>query len=174
MDAGQRGTAWTRFEHVARRLIEAWALLGGVLLVGLALMSTWSVFSLSALGFPVRGDFEMVEMGVAVAVFSFLPYCQVQRANVTADIFTARASPAWVAVFTTVAAVVAAGFAALLLWRMSDGMASYRRYEEVTTILNIPLWIAFPPILVSLGLLLLAALITLREAVADLRPQPRP
>jgi TRAP-type C4-dicarboxylate transport system permease small subunit len=174
MTEGARGTAWHRFEHLARRLIEGWALLGGALLLVVALMSTWSVFSLSALGFPVRGDFEMVEMGVAVAVFSFLPYCQLQRANVTADIFTAKASPAWVALFTVLAAVVAAAFAALLLWRMSDGMVSYRRYEEVTTILNIPLWIAFPPILVSLGLLLLAALLTLHDAVADLRSQPRP
>lgn len=136
----------------------------------IALMNTWSVISLAALGFPVPGDFELVEMGVAVAAFSFLPYCQLRGANVTADIFSAGASPGTVAAFTLLAAVVAAFFSVVLLWRMSDGMVSYLRYQEVTTILNIPLWIAFPPILASLALLVLAAAVTLHEAIRKLRP----
>jgi TRAP-type C4-dicarboxylate transport system permease small subunit len=154
---------------LARRLIEGWALLGGVLLLAIVLMNTWSVVSLSALGFPVPGDFEMVEMGVAIAAFSFLPYCQLTGANVTADIFTARASPRWVALFSLLAAIVAAFFSVILIWRMSDGMASYVEYEEVTTILGIPLWTAFPPILVSLALLIAAAAITLDEAIRGMR-----
>ena len=161
---------WARFDDLARRLIEGWALLGGVLLVIIALMNTWSVISLAVLGFPVPGDFEMVQMGVAVVAFSFLPYCQLKGANVTTDIFTAGASRVTVAVFTLLAALAAAFFSVLLLWRMSDGMVSYLRFKEVTTILNIPLWIAFPPILASLALLVLAAAVTLHEAIADMRP----
>ncbi|MDP7546551.1 MAG: TRAP transporter small permease, partial [Alphaproteobacteria bacterium] len=132
-------------------------MLGGVLLAAIALMNTWSVISLALLNFPVPGDFELVEMGVAVAAFSFLPYCQLTGANVTADIFTSRASPAWAAFFSLLAALVAVFFSTLLIWRMSDGMASYIEYEEVTTILNIPRWTAFPPILISLALLVVAA-----------------
>lgn len=158
-----------RFDHLARRIIEAWALAGGALLVCIALMNTWSIISLAVLGFPVPGDFEMVEMGVAIAAFSFLPYCQLKGANVTADIFTAAASPATVAAFELLAALVAAFFSVILLWKMSDGMLSYMRYQEVTTILNIPVWTAFPPILVSLALLVLAAAVTLRESVAKMR-----
>ena len=150
---------------LARRIIEGWALLGGALLLAIVLMNTWSVVSLSALGFPVPGDFEMVQMGVAIAAFSFLPYCQLTGANVTADIFTSRASPRWVALFTLFAAVVAATFSVILIWRMSDGLASYLEYEEVTTILNIPVWIAFPPILVSLALLIVASVITLVQSI---------
>jgi TRAP-type C4-dicarboxylate transport system permease small subunit len=154
---------------LARRVIEGWALLGGVLLLAIALMNTWSVVSLSALGFPVPGDFEMVEIGVAVAAFSFLPYCQLTGANVTADIFTANASARWVAFFSVLSSLVAALFSVLLLWRMYDGMGSYMEYEEVTTILNIPIWIAFPPILVSLFLLVIASAITLRDAFRNMR-----
>ena len=164
--AGQR---WARFDSLARRVIEGWALLGGVLLVVIALMSTWSVLSLAILGFPVPGDFEMVEMGVAIAAFSFLPYCQLKDANVTADIFTAAASPATIAVFKLLAAIVAAFFSIVLLWRMSDGMISYLRYDEVTTILGIPIWTAYPAILVSLALLVLAAAISLHEALVERR-----
>jgi TRAP-type C4-dicarboxylate transport system permease small subunit len=154
---------------LACRLIEGWALLGGLLLVVIAVMNTWSVISLSALGFPVPGDFEMVEMGVAVAVFGFLPYCQLTGANVSADIFTSRATPRQVALFSLLAAIVAAFFSVVLIWRMSDGMASYIEYEEVTTILNIPLWYAFPPILVSLALLITASAITLHDAINKMR-----
>jgi TRAP-type C4-dicarboxylate transport system permease small subunit len=154
---------------LARRLIEFWALLGGVLLIVIALMNTWSVISLATLGFPVPGDFELVEMGVAIAAFSFLPYCQLTGANVTADIFTAGASPRWVAAFSLVSATIAAFFSVILIWRMFDGMVSYLEYEEITTILNIPVWIAFPPILISLALLVAASTITLREAVGSMR-----
>jgi TRAP-type C4-dicarboxylate transport system permease small subunit len=134
------------------------------------LMNTWSVISLSALGFPVPGDFEMVQMGVAIAAFSFLPYCQLTGTNVTADIFTSRASPRWVALFVLLAALVAVAFSVLLIWRMSDGLASYLEYEEVTTILNIPLWTAFPPILISLALLIVASAITVGQALRGVHP----
>jgi len=160
---------WARFDNLARRVIEAWALAGGALLVCIALMNTWSIISLAVLGFPVPGDFEMVQMGVAVVAFSFLPYCQLKGANVTADIFTAAASKSTVAVFELLAAIVAAFFSVVLLWKMSDGMVSYMRYNEVTTILNIPIWTAFPPILVSLALLVLAAAVTLHKAIVEIR-----
>lgn len=144
-------------------------MLGGVLLLIIALMNTWSVISLAVLGFPVPGDFELVQMGVAVVAFSFLPYCQLNGANVTADIFTAGASKVTVAAFTLLAAVVAAFFSVILLWKMWGGMISYLRYKELTTILNIPVWIAYPPILVSLALLVLAAAVTLYEALIEMR-----
>ena len=118
---------------------------------------------------PVPGDFELVEIGCAVAVFAFLPYCQIRDANVTADIFTARASPRWLAAFKSLAALVAACFAAILMWRMSAGMADQRDYGYATTILQLPIWYAFLPILVSLGLLAAAALVTLTDALRVLR-----
>lgn len=158
-----------RLTSVARWLIEVWALLGGVLLLAIALMNTWSVASLAALGFPVPGDFEMVEMGVAIAAFAFLPYCQLTGANVTADIFTARASPRWVAAFAVLAALAPTLFSVILIWRMWAGMLSYRSYGEVTTILNIPVWTAYPPMLVSLALLVAAAAMTLAAAIRDFR-----
>ena len=37
---------------------------------------------------PINGDFEMVQMATAIAVFSFLPYCQARRGNIVVDTFT--------------------------------------------------------------------------------------
>lgn len=152
-----------------RRVIELWALVGGLVLLGVALMSTWSATSGVVFGKPLPGDFELVEMLVAVAVFMFLPYCQQTGANVTADLFTAGAGPRTVAALGLLAALVAVAFSVLLLWRMYEGLLDYRQYVETTTILRIPVWYAYIPALASLALLALAALISVRDSILELR-----
>jgi TRAP-type C4-dicarboxylate transport system permease small subunit len=155
---------------VARRMIEAWALAGGLLLLAIVLLTAWGLAG-DMLGVgPLAGGFELVEVGVAVAVFSFLPYCQITGANVAADIFTVRAGPGFRRVLAVAASLVALGFSAVLTWRMYLGMEDYRRYEEVTTIYQFPVWQAFVPVLVSLVLLVVASLVTLAEG---LRPAAR-
>jgi hypothetical protein len=47
---------------------------------------------------------------------------------------------------------------------MSIGFGDYIRYPEETPTLQIPLWTAFPPILFSIVLWVIAALITVHEA----------
>lgn len=152
-----------------RRAIEAWALLGGLVLLAIALMSTWSATSGWLLGKPLPGDFELVEMLVAVSVFMFLPYCQLTGANVTADLFTAKAGPRTVALLGLLAAAVALGFSLLLFWRMYEGLLDYRQYVETTTILRIPIWYAYVPALASLALLAAAALASVRDALRTWR-----
>lgn len=149
----------------AERVIRAWALMGGALLLAVVLMNVVSVIG-GVVWVPFPGDFEMTEVGVAVAAFCFLPYCQLTDSNVTADIFTARASRRWVAIFRLAASVVAFFFAGLLLWTMWGGMENQREYGYVTTILQFPIWTAFVPILISLALLIVAAVISIRDAGA--------
>jgi len=134
-------------------------------------MTAWSATSGWLFGKPLPGDVEMVEMLTAVSVFMFLPYCQLTGANVTADLFTAKASPRTVALLTLLGAVVALGFSLLLSWRMYEGLLDYRQYVETTTILKIPIWYAYVPALVSLALLAVAALVTVRDALRDWRQQ---
>lgn len=150
-----------------RRAVELWALAGGIVLLGVALMTSWSATSGWLLSRPLPGDVELTEMLVAVAAFAFLPYCQLTRANVTADIFTARAGPRTVALLALLSALIALGFSVLLVWRMYEGLLDYRKYVETTTILRIPIWYAYVPALASLALLALACLVSVREAVRD-------
>lgn len=148
---------------LAGRVIEAWALLGGIVLLGVALMTAWSAFTGWVFGKPLPGDFELTEVLVAIAVFSMLPYCQQTDANVTADIFTAGAGPRAVAGFRLFSALLALGVALVLLWRTWAGMLDYRQFIETTAILKIPIWWAYVPAIVSLVLLCLACLIVLRD-----------
>ncbi|HSG95936.1 MAG TPA: TRAP transporter small permease subunit [Afifellaceae bacterium] len=162
-------TRRARLSGLARFVIEIWALLGGCILLALVLMNVESVIASAVWGAPFPGDFEMTQVGVAVAAFSFLPYCQLTGANVTADIFTSGLSKRWEAIFALVASLLALGFALLLAWRMWAGMLDQRAYDYTTTILQFPHWIAFIPILISLALLAVAALMTLDKAARDAR-----
>ncbi|MES0883466.1 TRAP transporter small permease [Roseibium sp. SCP14] len=152
------------FTGAASRLITFWALLGGGVLLLVVGVNMLSIIG-SIFGAPFPGDFELTEVGVAVAVFAFLPYCQLIGANVSADIFTAAASKRTIAFFTMLGSLVALGFAILLIWRMYYGMLDQKEYDYTTTILQFPHWIAFIPILISLALLALAAFVTLMRDV---------
>jgi len=154
---------------LARIVIEVWALLGGCILLALVLMNVESVVASALFSQPFPGAYEMTQVGVAVAAFSFLPYCQLTGANVTADIFTSGLSKRWEAIFALVASLLALGFALLLAWRMWAGMLDQYAYDYTTTILQFPHWIAFIPILISLALLAIASLMTLSQAARDAR-----
>jgi TRAP-type C4-dicarboxylate transport system permease small subunit len=154
---------------LARRIIELWALAGGFLLLGIVLINAYSLVGRIVFDSPVPGDFEMVEVGVAISAFSFLPYCQLTGANVTADIFTQGAGPRTVAFLTLLSGLIALAFSTLLIWRMGQGLLDYRQYRETTTITGFPLWIAFVPILMSLALLAIACFISVRDALIEMR-----
>lgn len=149
------------------RVITGWALLGGLVLLAVVLMNTWSVIG-NQFGKPFPGDFEMTEIGICIAAFAFLPYCQLSGANVTADIFTSGASPFWLAIFSLASSLVALAFSGLLLWRMYAGMLDQKNYEYTTAILQFPHWLAFIPILISLALLAVASIMTLAHSARQL------
>lgn len=148
--------------RAAAAVIDAWALLGGLTLLVVVAMNVASVIG-GVVWAPFPGDFELTQIGVAVAAFAFLPYCELTGANVTADIFTAGAGRRTMAVFKLLASVVAFLFGLLLLWRMYGGLLDHKEYNYITAIVEFPIWVAFLPILISLALLATAAAITLSE-----------
>lgn len=160
-DVTQSGT---RLHGLVLRICTGWAILGGLVLVAVALMNFASIASFAVLNKSFNGDFELTEIGVAIAAFSFLPYCQIANLNVTADIFTARASRFWLSIFSFVGAVIALCFGVILLWRMYAGMIDMKTYDSTTATLQIPLWWGFAGCLFSLALLVVASLASLIEA----------
>jgi TRAP-type C4-dicarboxylate transport system permease small subunit len=165
----QSGTDRAKPYGFARRIIELWALAGGLLILAIVLMNSYSLLADITFRKPLSGDFELVEVGVAVAAFTFLPYCQLTGANVTADIFTQGAGPRTVALLALFSAVIAFAFSLLLTWRMSLGLIDIRDYGETTVIMGFPIWIAYVPIVLSLALLAVASFISIRDALADVR-----
>ncbi len=141
-------------------VVRFWAILGGLLATALAIMSAGSAVSNLLLHKPFPADYELVKHVIAVVIFTFLPYCQLVGANVTVDIFTESMSAGKKAAMAFFSSLFAVAFSALLLRQMWYGWFSYMQFPETTPVLKLPLWTAFPPILVSLVLLLLAALVT--------------
>lgn len=152
-----------------RKLIEIWALLGGILLLGVVLVTAWSLLTDIVGSRPVPGENEIVQVGIAVAVFAFLPYCQLSGANISADIFTSRTGPRAIAVFTLIGALVALAFSIILAWRTWDGLLDYHELLETTPIMQFPLWYAFVAVFLSIVLLVIAAAISVYESFEDFR-----
>ena len=78
---------------VVSRVSDRLALAGGVLLLALAVLVTVSVIArwLTSRGIP--GDFELMQIGLALAVFAFMPLCQLRGGNLFVDTFTTRLPP---------------------------------------------------------------------------------
>ena len=92
---------------------------------------------------PVTGDFELVEAGVAFAVFAFLPLCQIMGGHASVDLVTARLP---VRAQTGLAAMIEAVFAlalCLIAWRLYAGMLDKQRFSETTFMLQMPVWWAY-------------------------------
>lgn len=150
-----------RIDAVLRRLCRILAATGGIILTGLTLVTVASVLGRALFDTPVPGDFELVELGAAVAVSFFLPYCQIHEGNVIVDLFTAKASPGVIRILGALGDLLFLVISALLCWRLVHGCLEYREYEEVTMVLHIPIWWAMAPMIVSFVLLTLTCATTM-------------
>ena len=146
------------------------AVAGGVVLLGIVGVTVVSVVLREVTGRPIPGDYELVEMGCAIAIFAFLPYCQIIGGNVLVEFVASRAPARLRALLDALSRIAYALIAALLTWRMALGGADMMRFAETTMVLAVPVWWAFVPIVPSVALLALAcaatAAISLRKVFA--------
>jgi Tripartite ATP-independent periplasmic transporters, DctQ component len=92
---------------------------------------------------PVNGDFELVESGVAFAIFAFIPLCQITSGHAAVGIVTDKL-PARVQQFLRmIVELVFAAVLVLIAWRLYEGMTSKMRYGETTFLLQFPIWWAY-------------------------------
>ncbi len=147
-------------ERVARVLAYA----GGFLLSAIALMVCASIIgrALDGVAFfgPITGDYELVEAGTAIAVFAFLPWCQLKKGHVAVDIVVQALPPRLKALSGLIGDILLTIVAYIIAWRLflgfgekfpygSDGMREvlgmgYRPFfAETTYELEIPVWIPY-------------------------------
>lgn len=151
-------------EHGAVRMLEklCWvlALIGAAVLLALALTTVISVLGRYLFNTPVSGDFEIVEIGCAIAVACFLPYCQLRQGNVIVDLFTLKAPQAFKNILDAIGCILLTIMAGLMTWRVGLSGMDLHRYNDQTMILQFNTWKAFVIIVPCLGLLTLAGLVT--------------
>jgi TRAP-type C4-dicarboxylate transport system permease small subunit len=146
------------------------ALIGGLVLLALILITCLSILgraansalhAMVAAGFlpglaqgvldaglgAVRGDYELVEAGMAFAIFAYLPFCQVTMGHASVDVFTNRL-PRRVNQFLDVLIALAMAVAMVVIAvQLNEGMARKmpNGFGAVQTslLLEFPVWWAY-------------------------------
>ena len=139
---------------------EVLALTGGALMLVIACLVTASVLMRWLGGQGINGDFELVQMGLALAVFAFLPLCQAHRGNVTVDTFTARLPAAAQAALDLLWDLVYAAFAAFIAWRLAIGAAEALASRTTSMVLGLPIHYAIAACAAMAAFLALIAVLT--------------
>jgi TRAP-type C4-dicarboxylate transport system permease small subunit len=139
---------------------KAFALAGGLVLVSMTLMSLASIVGRAAFAKPLTGDYELVQLGCAIAVAAFLPFCQMRGGHVLVDFFTANTRPVVRGALDALGATLVGIAAATFTWRMAVGAASLQQANDQTTILEIPTWYAVALMVPSFALLAAAGFYT--------------
>ena len=153
------------------RLSRLLAMIGGLLLVAMTLMATYSIGMRAIFDEPLLGDVELVQMGCGIAIVFFLPLCQLRRGNVIVDVFTLHASERVRNTLDGLGGLLMAFASALLAWRSAIGTGDAFGTGEESIIMGLPIWwsmLAFAP-----GFALLA-LVSLYTAWQDFRGEGKP
>ena len=142
------------------------AILGGIILVIVILINFISILSRIIFLNPLVGDFELGEIGSAIAISSFLPLCHLKKGNVIVDFITAKLNFKKIAFLDCISSVIYGLIALFFTWRMFFGARDMYNYHEETMLLQFPIWIPFLPVTFSFGLLSVCCLYTFyRELV---------
>jgi len=138
------------------------AILAGLLLTTITLITCASLVGRNTTGWTIAGDFVLTGVAAGAAIALFLPWCQLRRGNIIVDFFTARASAATNAALDRLGALLLAAAMSLMAWRTVLGGLSAWDTQSGTMMLGFPEWVVYacmvPP-------LVLTALIGLVQAV---------
>jgi TRAP-type C4-dicarboxylate transport system permease small subunit len=166
-----------RIGRIIRAIASVMALLGGLLLLVLVVMTVISITGRAFVGVfdfppldrlgPVPGDFEMVSAGCAVAVCAFLPWCQLNRGHVTVDVFITPLSDRVKAVLTLIGNILMTGATILIAWRLQLGLADKLSYNETTMILEMPVWYGYAGAVVGLWAFALTSAYTVWRSINE-------
>lgn len=157
-------------DDIIRKLARSVALLGGLVLVTLITITCLSVLGrigntighsdflttyASGIGDlfkilkPIDGDYELVEAGIAFAIFTFIPWCQLNRGHATVELFASMFPIKVNLILGFVWEVVLTLTIFLITWRLYVGMNSKIRNGETTFLLQFPIWWAFAACVVA-------------------------
>ena len=138
------------------------SVLSGVLLTFITLMTCYSLIGRNTTGDTIVGDFELTGVATGAAIALFMPLCQLKRANIIVDFFTAKASEASIVQLDRLGALFMARAFGMLAWRTSVGGMNAWVSQSGSMMLGFPEWIVYAAMTPPLAL---SALIALVQAV---------
>ncbi len=130
-------------DRVLELLCDASATIGGLVLVAIASVTVVSVVGRAFFSHPILGDVELVQLGCAVVVASFLPYTQFRHANIIVDFFTTHASERTQSKLDAFGTLLYTLVMALVAWRVAVGGVDIKANQETSMLMALPLWIPY-------------------------------
>jgi TRAP-type C4-dicarboxylate transport system permease small subunit len=140
-------------------LARACAILAGVILTAITLVTCVSLIGRNTIGTTLVGDYELTAAAAGAAVALFMPWCQLKRDNIIVDFFTARASARTNDLLDRFGALLLGAVMVLLAWRTAVGGISAFRSNSTTMMLGFPEWIVYAAMVPPLVLTAVIALV---------------
>ena len=125
------------------RLAKLCAVLAGVLLTVITLMTCVSLIGRNTTGWTIVGDFELSGSAAGAAIALFMPWCQMKRGNIMVDFFTASASLATQHRLDRFGALLLGFAMALMCWRTAVGGLNAWTSQAGSMMLGFPDWAVY-------------------------------
>ena len=139
-------------------LAKLCAVLAGVLLTVITLMTCVSLIGRNTTGWAIDGAFELSGSAAGAAIALFMPWCQMKRGNIIVDFFTAGASAATQERLDRFGALMVALAMGLMTWRTSIGGLNAWKSQAGSMMMGFPEWIVYCGMVPPLALTALIAL----------------
>ena len=165
------------------RIVTQWtrrlALLGGWLLLAVAIVTASDALLRDFLGRPLPGTFEATELVLAVIIFFGLPYTSLTDGHVSVDFLTSRLGQRTQYAIIAVNAVICAILFGVITGQMMALAAEFLATHRTTITTRIPIFPCMVPVTVTAGLTALGFVIqavgaALRAFRTGLPPLPPP
>jgi len=161
---------YSALRKLAEVIAATLAIAGGVVLLVIVVLTCLSIAGRALVPFdlgvgPIRGIYDMTEIGMAAAIFAFLPLAQLENAHARVDLFQSFIPQAMNSVLDLLFNVAMFVVAAFGTYRLYLGMQDKLSYGETTLIAQIPIWQGYAAGLIGgVGFVLIAAFCVLRSA----------
>jgi TRAP-type C4-dicarboxylate transport system permease small subunit len=155
---------------VLESLAKLCAIVAGLLLIFITLMTVISVVGRDTIGKTIVGDFELSGAAAGAAIALFMPWCQFRRGNIMVDFFTTRASLSAQATMERFGALLLAAVMALMTWRTTLGGLNAWTTQSGTMMLGFPEWVVYCAMVPPLAL---TVAIALQQAVYGFAEDPQ-
>jgi TRAP-type C4-dicarboxylate transport system permease small subunit len=160
-----------RVEKAITRLAEASTFFAGLLLLVGVVLTVASITGRAFISFglgPLPGDYELVETFIGLAVFAFMPFCQLKRGHVGVDLFIMPFGSRAMNVTQLLGDVVVGGLFILLTWRHVLGTIDKKASHETSFILGFPIWWGFAVAILLLVITCIVCLFTIWRDIRDI------
>ena len=148
--------------RILESLAKLCAIVAGLLLISITLMTCASLIGRNTTGDSIVGAFELTGVAAGAAIALFMPICQLRRGHIIVDFFTAKLSDKTNDKLDRFGTLLTVMLFALLAWRTPLGGLNVFSANSETQIMGFPEWVVYaamvPPFI-------LAAVIALHQTM---------